>query len=120
MSEVYDNKKHGREAVLDAAKECVSVTRCLDYDHGDSEYDGMENNFATIAALWNTYLNCNDVDILPHDVAAMMALLKIVRLKNNPTHQDSWVDLAGYAACGGEVANRWRLWGIAGRPNAGK
>ena len=34
----------------------------------------------------------------------MMALLKIARIAsgNNP---DSFVDLAGYAACGGEIAN---------------
>jgi len=33
-----------------------------------------------------------------------MALLKIGRLKSNPIHGDSWVDLAGYAACGAELA----------------
>jgi hypothetical protein len=34
----------------------------------------------------------------------MLGLLKIARLRANPTHRDSWVDLAGYAACGYEVA----------------
>ena len=33
----------------------------------------------------------------------MMALMKIARLQNMPSHLDSWVDLAGYAACGGEA-----------------
>ena len=40
----------------------------------------------------------------PEDVAAMMALLKIARLMSNPEHVDSWIDGAGYLACGGEVA----------------
>jgi hypothetical protein len=34
----------------------------------------------------------------------MLALLKIARLKNSPNHRDSWVDIAGYAACGAECA----------------
>lgn len=39
------------------------------------------------------------------DVAVMMALLKVARIAtgNSP---DSFVDLAGYAACAGEVATR--------------
>ena len=34
----------------------------------------------------------------------MMALLKIVRAKADPTGLDSYIDLAGYAACAGEIA----------------
>jgi len=45
----------------------------------------------------------------PHDVALMMALLKIARLKGNPIHGDSWVDLAGYAACGAESSELIRV-----------
>ncbi len=37
------------------------------------------------------------------DVAMMMALLKIARIKNGGGTGDSFVDLAGYAACGGEL-----------------
>ena len=34
----------------------------------------------------------------------MMCLLKLARLKGAAgKHQDSWVDLAGYAACGCEI-----------------
>lgn len=43
-------------------------------------------------------------EITPVNVAAMMALLKIARTKANPAYLDSWVDLAGYAACGAEAA----------------
>lgn len=41
--------------------------------------------------------------ILPEDVAAMLALLKIARIASGHAKADNWVDLAGYAACGGEI-----------------
>ena len=34
----------------------------------------------------------------------MMALLKIARASVTPEHIDSWIDGAGYLACGGELA----------------
>jgi hypothetical protein len=36
----------------------------------------------------------------------MMCWLKMCRLMNGLSHEDSWVDLAGYAALGGELADR--------------
>ena len=36
----------------------------------------------------------------------MMALLKIARIKSGTATEDSFVDLAGYAACGGEIAGK--------------
>ena len=44
-----------------------------------------------------------DICIAPKDVAAMMALLKIARIASGTAKPDNWVDLAGYAACGGEL-----------------
>lgn len=35
----------------------------------------------------------------------MMALLKIARIKTGTATEDSFVDLAGYAACGAEIAS---------------
>lgn len=35
----------------------------------------------------------------------MMALLKIARIRNGRYSADSYVDLAGYAACAGEIAD---------------
>lgn len=63
-----------------------------------SEYGKPEDSFANIASFWSTYL---DTDISREDVAVMMALLKIARIKADIKHIDSWVDLAGYAVCGG-------------------
>lgn len=39
-----------------------------------------------------------------HDVAILMMALKLSRLMWTPDKRDSWVDIAGYAACGYECA----------------
>ena len=54
-----------------------------------------------IAGMWSAYLG---VPVGPVDAAAMMALLKVARVRVNPAHADNWIDLAGYAALGGEMA----------------
>lgn len=85
-----------REEILDKAKECVC-------GHREQDYGSPENNFKFIANLWNAYLFDNEEVINPTDVAMMMALLKIARIKSGGGTGDSFVDLAGYAACGGEI-----------------
>ena len=85
-----------RGDILDTAKEYVTKDRAS--DHGD-----MEDNFGMIADFWSTYL---DRRIAAHDVGAMMALLKVARIRSNPKHPDNWVDGAGYMACGGEIAGK--------------
>lgn len=82
-----------REEILLAAKEAVCGQR-----HDD--YGSVENNFKLIGDLWSTYLGH---EIKPVDVAMCMALLKIARIKTGKGTQDSFIDLAGYAACGAEV-----------------
>lgn len=88
-----------REEVLDEAKKCVCGKR-------EQDYGSPESNFGLIADLWNDYLGLpmEGVPVItPTDVAMMMALLKIARIKNGGGTGDSFVDLAGYAACGGEL-----------------
>lgn len=36
----------------------------------------------------------------------MMAMLKIARIKSGRYHEDNFIDLAGYAACAGEIAGK--------------
>lgn len=84
-----------RVSILEDASECVSVDRAL--THGD-----VEDNFASIAAIWSARLG---VTIRPDQVAIMLIDLKTVRAWGNPSHYDNWIDMAGYAACGGEVAS---------------
>lgn len=68
----------------------------------NQQYGQPENNFQHIADLWTAYL---DELVTPMDVAAMLALLKVARIKATKGRSaDSWIDLAGYAACGAEIA----------------
>ena len=68
----------------------------------NQQYGGVEDNFQRIAAMWSAYL---DTHVTPVDVAAMLALLKVARIRaTKGQSSDSWVDLAGYAACGAEIA----------------
>lgn len=89
-----------RKEILEAAKKCVCGER-------EQTYGSPENNFATIAELWNCYLDACGVligcGLDSVDVAAMMALLKIARIASGAGKDDNWIDLAGYAACGGEL-----------------
>lgn len=93
-----------REQCLKLAAECVLKNRA-------DTYGKPENGFGLIARLWNSYLvakvnasNGDGIMLSPADVAAMMVMLKISRIAATPSHEDSWVDIAGYAACGVECA----------------
>lgn len=82
-----------REEILDAAKRCVCGDR-------EQDYGSPEQNFEKIAEFWSTYMG---YPVVAHDVAAMLALLKIARITTGHAKEDNWIDLAGYAACGGEI-----------------
>lgn len=82
-----------RKEVLEAALRCVCGDR-------EQDYGSPENNFKKIAEFWSTYLGYK---IEATDVAAMLGLLKIARIASGNAKDDNWVDLAGYAACGGEL-----------------
>lgn len=60
-----------------------------------------ENVFENIANLWSAYLG---IDLGAMDVSIMMVLFKVARAQSNPQNEDNWVDMAGYAACGAELA----------------
>lgn len=84
-----------REEILTAAKQCVCGGR-------EEDYGTPEDSFGMIAKLWTAYMG---VEFSAKDVAVMMALLKIARIKTD-VKSDSYVDLAGYAACAGEIAGK--------------
>ena len=91
-----------REEILEQAHKRVCGDR-------DEQYGSPEDSFRIIADLWVPYLKekCVSrgaiVDIEPEDVAAMMVLFKMARVATGSYSADSWVDAAGYAACGGEI-----------------
>ena len=94
-----------RKEVLKNAGEIIAGIR-------EDHYGKPEDNFQRIATMWNTYLDGvvigrdasgSLIGLTPKDVAAMMILLKVARLAHTNNHDDSWIDIAGYAALGGEV-----------------
>lgn len=94
-----------RAEILDAAEKCV----CGGRDH---DYGVPENSFYTISLLWVIYLRAAHPELADtltvrqlttKDVAMMMALLKVARITTSDK-PDNFVDLAGYAACAGEIA----------------
>ena len=100
-----------RADILDRAKAIVTGER-------EKQYGKPEDNFAIIAELWGTYTGYK---FSPVDVAMMMALLKVARIKTGVGTVDSFVDLAGYAACAGEIATtRLQTAGDAGNEETSK
>jgi hypothetical protein len=93
-----------RSYVLRTAETHVNGKRNIDY--GDPISD-----FRTTAEFWQTYLRrvveCRgSLTLKPHDVAAMMMMLKMSRISWSPDEEDHWIDAAGYAACGYDCTER--------------
>jgi hypothetical protein len=97
------DKLSEREILLRKAAECVLQDR-------NNTYGPPTQDFQRIAEMWNTLLLDSTKQyeesekFKPHHVAIAMIALKLSRLTWAPGHFDSWVDIAGYAACGWECA----------------
>lgn len=83
--------------------------------HGerDAAYGAPTQNLANTAEMWTAQLRHKlraGAVVEPHEVAALLISLKLARLVASPGKRDNWLDVAGYAACGWEVAAS-SLWG---------
>jgi len=58
-------------------------------------YGSPAPNMAATARLWSVVLG---QEVTPGQVALCLIQLKVARLLTTPTHRDSMVDIAGYAA----------------------
>lgn len=67
----------------------------------EKQYGKPEDNFDVIARLWTTYAGHSFTAV---DVAVMMTLLKVARIKTGHYKTDSYVDACGYLACAAEIA----------------
>ena len=89
-----------REFILREALKIVNGDR-------EQSYGNAEDNFDRIADLWRAYLHAkipqHYVNLTGIDVANMMILLKLARTITGTGKMDNWIDIAGYAACGGAV-----------------
>ena len=87
---------------LEALERAISlVTGRRAQDYGDAEA-----SFQRIADGWNIIVRSADGDLTPAHVALMMDWMKSARLLQSINHADSWVDKAGYAGLGAQLALR--------------
>ena len=86
-----------RDDILETAQNLVRGDRAKDYG------DAFENH-ERIAEMWSAILG---IDVKAEEVALCMIAVKMSRLCQTPQHEDSWVDIAGYAALGGEIADEF-------------
>jgi len=92
-----------RAEIIDEVSKCVNTER-------NNSYGEPADNFRAIAEFWNVYLASRGVS-MPQplnatDVSVMMGLLKIARIATGDAKLDNFIDLAGYAVCGGEVSEK--------------
>lgn len=88
-----------RKFFINKAGDLISGKRADDY--GDAT-----ESFRRIASIWSAILN---TEVSPEQVAACMIGLKLGRLSNEIKHEDSWVDIIGYAALGGEASQNEKM-----------
>lgn len=86
---------------MNPREECLSLAEKAIHGDRDRQYGAPKDNFARIAKLWSVILG---MPITDEDVAMMMIAVKVARYASRSGFQkDTWIDIAGYAACGYEV-----------------
>lgn len=106
-----DGEKSPSPSYLTAAKVCLEAARLVGGDraatHGDKSI-----NFLNTADAWNAILRAKarrvgyptPVALEALDVANMLEAFKIARRYSGSYNPDDYVDGAGYAGCGAEIA----------------
>ena len=87
------------ELILEEANSLISKDR--HNDHGPAD-----KSFERIAKFWSLIL---DTPVQPHQVAQCMIALKLSRINHSSVNNDNWIDIAGYAALGGEIAQHFEV-----------
>lgn len=88
-----------REYFLKTAESLINGPRA-------KEYGPAKLNHQRIADIWTILLRSKlSEEITPQEVVACMVGLKLARLAEDIGKDDSWVDIIGYAALGGEIIN---------------
>ena len=82
------------------AHECLALADAAVKDRRAS-YGSPDENFRRLSKLWEVVL---EVDVGALGAVLCCVELKVARLLEDPTHADSWVDIAGYAAIGFEIS----------------
>lgn len=93
-----------RAELLDEAKSLITGDRNVSYGPPTSDFQRTADLLNAMGYQHGNHEQGHRA-LVAHDVALIMAQLKLSRLVWSPGKRDSWVDLAGYAACGWECAN---------------
>ena len=80
-------------------KEVLRKTESLVNGPRAKEYGDAHENPARIAQMWSVLL---DKPVTIQQVYQCMVAVKLARLVVTPNHEDSWIDICGYGALGGE------------------
>jgi hypothetical protein len=88
-----------RGSVLTEARELINGDR-------NNSYGPPTQDFTRTAGILNAlgYSGPDGRELQGHDIAIIIASVKMSRLMWTPGKRDNWVDLAGYAGCGYECA----------------
>jgi len=87
--------KMDRDDILKEAMRIINTDR-------NSDYGDAKENFDNTAKLWSAYTG---YELGAVDVAVMMMLVKISRIRVSPDKVDHFVDLCGYASLCGEISS---------------
>lgn len=98
-----DGRYTRREEILDGARDAVLKQRNNSYGPPTQDFDRTARilnsmGFSIVDEAGNV------APISSHHVAVIQIAVKLSRITWAPTHKDSWLDVAGYAACGFECA----------------
>ena len=101
-------------------KEVSTRRKCLEKaievvckDRNDS-YGNPENNFGVMADFVTDYLHARSLlpkekSLTDEDVAIISILFKVARRASGRYKEDTYVDIAGYAACAMEVGEKYNV-----------
>lgn len=92
-----DNSNSPRAVVLDSAKTLVLGDRNNQYGPPTQDFDRTAGVLRSLG-----YCKSDGSRLAAHDVAIILASVKLSRIMWSPDKRDHWDDLAGYAACGYE------------------
>jgi hypothetical protein len=66
------------------------------------DYGDIRTSFKKAAIIASAQL---DKAISPYDVAVIANAIKLARISNNPSHEDSWVDSVAYTAIAAQLSS---------------
>jgi hypothetical protein len=87
----------------DYAREVAEQAVALFTGDRNADYGDATDNFEDIGNLWAVVFGH---PVSAEQVAICSALIKVARLNNTPTHDDSWVDATAYLALGAGINRR--------------